>query len=375
MASVRAHPITHLRVATRAASQRVVALDILRGYFLFVMIVDHLQRFPGLFDLLTGRDQMWVSAAEGFFFVSGMVVAIARNRDANVAGIRTAAMNTWRRAGALYLWSVALTLLFTYLAFALADHHLKVKAGLIGHEGFPVILYQAATFQYIYGWTDFLSYYVVFLLAAPLSLWLLRRGWWWVVVIASVGVWLSSDQFACRWQLLFYVGMVCGFYLRRGESWFRDQDRGVRMVLVAALALVAGFTMLFSATIVYLQPHLATPGWGATLAQWDVQLAPYFDKGLLPLPRLLMFALWFAAFYIVTRRYETVITKHLGWFLLPLGVNSLYAYILHGFVVLVTGIVIAPDTDIAANVMITAAALALIWWLTIKRIGMGIVPR
>ena len=52
------------RIPALTFDQRVVALDLLRGYFLFVMIIDHLGRFPGLFDLLTGRDKMWVSAAE-----------------------------------------------------------------------------------------------------------------------------------------------------------------------------------------------------------------------------------------------------------------------------------------------------------------------
>ena len=347
--------------------QRIVALDLLRGYFLFVMIVDHLGRFPSLFDLFTGRGAMWVSAAEGFFFISGIVVTIARNREAEVRGMRSSALSTWRKAGTLYLWAVGLTLFSTYVVFAFGKGG-AVKAGLIAREPFGAILYQAATLKYAYGWTDFLQSYAIFLLAAPLVLWLLRRGWWWATAAASVSIWLSSYRFESRWQVLFFGGMICGFYLHAVERWFRDMDRTLQKVLVSALFGLAGTTMLLSATIVYVQPHFATVGWktAVMLGRLNDRLAPHFDKWLLPLPRVLMFGLWFAALYVVFRRCQTQIKRYLGWFLLPLGLNSLLAYIVHGLVVLAVALTLRPVTGLVANFAITAGALLLIWGVTAR---------
>lgn len=47
---------------------RIHTIDILRGFFMFMIIVDHLELFPNGFDFLTGRGLLWMSAAEGFFF-------------------------------------------------------------------------------------------------------------------------------------------------------------------------------------------------------------------------------------------------------------------------------------------------------------------
>ena len=58
--------------------QRIDTIDIIRGYFLFVIIIDHLARFFGFFDLFTGGGRQWVSAAEGFFFISGMMIGLVR---------------------------------------------------------------------------------------------------------------------------------------------------------------------------------------------------------------------------------------------------------------------------------------------------------
>ena len=81
---------------------RILALDLLRGYLLCVITIDHLFRFPGLFDLFTGRGQLWVSAAEGFFLISGILVG--KIYGSKIAyNLRGETKKLWGRAGKLYL--------------------------------------------------------------------------------------------------------------------------------------------------------------------------------------------------------------------------------------------------------------------------------
>ncbi len=64
-------------MATQTAVEkrkRILTLDILRGGFLVAIIVDHLNQGPSLWYLLTGGGAMWVSPAEGFFAISGILV-------------------------------------------------------------------------------------------------------------------------------------------------------------------------------------------------------------------------------------------------------------------------------------------------------------
>src|SRR5262245_56218398 len=63
-----------LKPASPTPRQRDRALDLLRGYLLCVILVDHIHWFPSLFEPLTGCGQLWASAAEGFLLISGFLV-------------------------------------------------------------------------------------------------------------------------------------------------------------------------------------------------------------------------------------------------------------------------------------------------------------
>ncbi len=54
------------------AGGRDLRYDLLRGFFVFAMIVDHIQG-PSWVHLLTGGNRFFASAAEGFIFISGLL--------------------------------------------------------------------------------------------------------------------------------------------------------------------------------------------------------------------------------------------------------------------------------------------------------------
>src|SRR5215218_3733366 len=57
------------------AGKRDQRLDLLRGYCVFAMTVDHLDA-PTWLYVVTGGNRFFVSAAEGFLFISGVVMGI-----------------------------------------------------------------------------------------------------------------------------------------------------------------------------------------------------------------------------------------------------------------------------------------------------------
>jgi len=97
------------------ASKRDLRLDLLRGYCVVAMTVDHLDA-PTWLYVFTGGNRFFVSAAEGFLFISGLVMGIVYRPIAETRGLPTAAVKALRRALFLYLVTVAATLGFMWLS-------------------------------------------------------------------------------------------------------------------------------------------------------------------------------------------------------------------------------------------------------------------
>src|SRR5438477_10845772 len=87
------------------ASKRDLRLDLLRGYCVLAMTVDHLDA-PTWLYMLTGGNRFFVSAAEGFLFISGMVMGIIYRPIAETSGLWAAALKALRRSLFLYLVTV-----------------------------------------------------------------------------------------------------------------------------------------------------------------------------------------------------------------------------------------------------------------------------
>ena len=94
-----------------AATKRDLRLDLLRGFCLFAMIVDHIAG-PSALHWLTGGNRFYVSAAEGFVFISGLLLGMISHATIARDGFGAVLSKTLRRAANLYLLMVALTLGF-----------------------------------------------------------------------------------------------------------------------------------------------------------------------------------------------------------------------------------------------------------------------
>src|SRR4051812_44890880 len=96
-------------------SKRDLRLDFIRGLAVIVMVIDHVGGDNSWLYTLTGDNHFFISAAEPFVFVSGLVMGLVYSSLIARLGLRAAAGKALKRSGFLYvldvLLSVALALL------------------------------------------------------------------------------------------------------------------------------------------------------------------------------------------------------------------------------------------------------------------------
>ena len=91
-----------------ALDKRDLRLDLLRGFAVLVMVVDHFGGSSWLY-LITGGNGFFVSGAEAFIFISGLVVGMVYGGIALKAGLRAAQTKALQRAWTLYKLTVVLS--------------------------------------------------------------------------------------------------------------------------------------------------------------------------------------------------------------------------------------------------------------------------
>lgn len=365
-------------------STRIVALDLMRGYFLLCMLVDHLNFWPNGLDWLSARGQLFVSAAEGFFLISGIVLGMVRGRKLLNQPFSVPAKLLLKRGLQLYVTYVLLALFFTYLGWMFFMHNPGLKDG-IAPVTTPVVtlIWKTVTLQYLYGWADYLRLYSLFLFASPLVLWLLRKGKWWVVALASLGLWAFSPNTPYpgslfvqpyKWQLLFYGGMIVGFYWRQLSAKWQTIRQPYRRMIISTLLTLSALTLagnLFLAFGGLFSHSLLT-----IVSPLRSSLHVYFDKELLPLARLAMATAWFCSGYWLFRRFETYITHIAGWILLPFGTHSLYVYTVQAFFLFFVHLIVpSGNTTFLINALLSWGTIALIWIMVRYHILFKIIPR
>lgn len=213
-------------------SGRDLRLDALRGFLLVAMAVNHLDTE---LRVLTDYPFGFVSSAEGFVFLSGLVAGLVYTRRMTTLSPPELRQKAWHRAGQIYLAHL------TSFAIALVGLNLVVLGKIPGTFAAPPAfcehpvrsLLLGASLLYQPGLLDILPMYCGFMLALPLMLGALRKGHWGRLLALSGSLWLLSqlglrDQAArwlqtflpvnlgafdiLAWQLLFVLGTIFGYY-------------------------------------------------------------------------------------------------------------------------------------------------------------------
>lgn len=164
-----------------AGAKRDLRFDLLRGLAVVAMVTDHVGGQESWLYTLTGGNHYWTSAAEGFIFISGLVMGIVYPATIARDGLGAAVKKAMRRAGTLYLLTVTLTLSTAALAFRLGLQW----APQVAANTLPDFVIGVLTLHRSYYLTDVLLLYtlVIFVAAGALYLMATRRSW--MVLVAS----------------------------------------------------------------------------------------------------------------------------------------------------------------------------------------------
>src|SRR5580658_9639311 len=271
--------------------ERRPELDALRGLFLVWMTLTHL---PTRFSDFTNQPIGFVSAAEGFVFVSALLVGRIYMRDSHQdsTGVR---VKLWKRSLQIYAYHLLmLTILFTVAAaFAVHPHKAALNHLLNFYFAHPLVaIVGSVLLLYCPPLLDILPMYVTFLFFSPMLLSAAVRYGWRKIVIASALIWLLA-QFGLRdvvhnwivhithlpiplqetgafnlfaWQGVWVIGLWIGARSAMGETVLDKIPSWVVGVSAAACLLFIGIRHG------WLGPHLTQPALGIQLDKW--QLGP-----------------------------------------------------------------------------------------------------
>lgn len=376
-------------VVVNTKTKRILAFDLIRGFFLLVIMIDHIELYPNGWDFFTGKGRLWVSAAEGFFFMSGLLIGMIYKRRLAL-GMKFIFKKMWARALELYIVGVGLTFLF--LAWAIFSGHAGIK-DMPQPFDWGHYSVQALLMRYTFGWADFLVRFAILMFIAPFVFFLVAKRLWWLALAGIITAWAFRGQgFTLSWQLLFNGAIIIGYYWYEIQGWFRSLTSRTRSIIKRSLAAAAALTFAISYASVYVlsllfhlwgDNHL--PHWWQHVAyiwgNWNYDIWLYADKWTMGPVRVALFFIWFPVLYWIVRRYEAQLSKYTHGLVELLGRNSLFVYTVHAFIVLGFRLYLIPaKTNFIENFLITGLGLVLLVSITYlyKRIEpslAGLIPR
>lgn len=224
---------------------RVKLLDGLRGACLVLMTITHLHfGREYLLGYLHIKQLGFADSAQGFIFLSGLLVGLVGMRQYGREGLAQVRRRYWWRAAELYGWHLAL-LLVILLASRLLPYGWTAWRDwlqlLFGDGGAYAIAAAGLLYQPTY--LDILPQYMLYILVAPLAIRLIADGRTGLVLAATLGLWLVAqagllttpiarlDQAIAiggtditlraafnplGWQLAFFSGLIIGALLQGG---------------------------------------------------------------------------------------------------------------------------------------------------------------
>jgi enterochelin esterase-like enzyme len=357
---------------------RDLRLDLLRGAAVVAMVVDHLAGSSPLY-VLTGGNRFYTSAAEGFVFLSGLLVGLTYRRIAERDGLSAGLWRLLERAWTLYLLAVGLTLVVLPVSELLG---LPWATG-VDMSNPPALVWSILTLHQTYYLVDVPLLYALLLVVAPLAFILLWTGRTATLLALSWLVWAGyqvlpggtelpwpiqdNNLFQLpAWQVLFFTAMALGFHKERVRA--AIPARRDRWLLALSGLSVVGLISLAAITTPLLDA-IQTGGGGATQGnlQWLLDLqGNLFAKADVRPGRIVASACVFTLCYLATSHFWVPIRRVVGWFLLPLGQHALYAYSVH----IVLAVVLAAASltlhlnatgSPESNTVIQVVSLGVIW--------------
>ena len=342
--------------AEKPKTSRLETLDHLRGFFIIVIIIDHLSRWPSVLGLLTGKALLWVTAAEGFVSISGLLVGYIRGFKNKDLPFKDVASKLIRRGLLLYVWS-----LIGSIAYVAIIWYVPLEGGApstpMAVGNWSEFLIELVTMHYTFVWVHFLTLYALFLVASPIAVWLFRKNLSWLVGILSLVLlalgWLTHME-ALQWQFLFFIPSIVGFHLHSVLDWWKKLTRATQITIASTTVGLTLVTIIASVVLTF---------YAQSFQGFADAVNVLFAKDSISLFRAGMAFLWFAGFMFVFYKLRGFISRFFNWLLIPIGTHSLTAYILHGVALGIISYFTIASADIIVNTLLGILAVMIVWTL------------
>ncbi len=331
-------------------SGRIEVLDYLRGFFIVVIIIDHLWRWPNVFQFISGRGELWVSAAEGFVIISGLLVGYIRGHKNLKKPFGEVSKKLVSRGLLLYAWALVTSLLLVAASWLF---NFQGSIAFIPYERFDwaAVIEGMIKLEYTHLLTYFLYLYAIFLVLSPVIIWLLRRGLGWLAAgLSLIGWWIgfSGDVEWLQWQILFFIPAIAGFYL---DTIIHQLKRVPRTATWLFITLAAA--------------SIAWSAWIVVPTEPGTYLSPLFGREPLTLARIGLAFVWFVAFVWLFQQMLPWLQRWLGWLLLPIGARSLTAYIVHSLPLMLIPFLLPLSSSFWENSLLAIVSVLVTWAIVI----------
>ncbi len=247
---------------------RYRVLDGFRGFFLIFMVVVHAnETLKAILGKLNHHYFGWVEDAQGFVFLSGLVVGLVYGGILDRKGVPALWAAVRKRCFEIYKCQAGLILLF-----ALGAMTLFTQASVLQPYVQEPAWFTLAALALVSTTQDMgiLPMYIYFFFTAPFALIAIKKGLIAPVVFASLGLWLfgqtslfeaGTDALSATlaahgvhltfslffnvfaWQVLFAFGLFLGYRLSQGRlslEWLKDRQWGPAFYIAAATIFLLG---------------------------------------------------------------------------------------------------------------------------------------
>jgi len=367
---------------------RIHELDLLRGFFILVIVIDHFQRWPSPFIFITGEGRLWVTAAEGFFLISGLLIGYLRGWKSRSLPIKDIVSKLWKRAAMLYIWCVGITFFVTSMVALFSsgtDALYALLPKLPSSErviNLPTYIWTVITSQYASDWIYFLRLYAIVLAISPLVIWLLRKGLWWVVFIASWSIYgisllMTEPEGAMQWQLLFFNAALIGWKMESIVFWLRDHQNAKHWLSRTLISLTL---ITIALSFFWVHGWINVEGSHAIISRDSYVAAresidPWFTSNPMAIGRIILSFLWFGGLLFIFHALRNRIMKWFGWLLMPFGQASLTAYCLQAILLVFVQVAVPTSDSRIINALATIVVVLIVWRLLTLKIVQRVLPK
>lgn len=356
-------------------TKRNVTIDILRGYCIIMMITSHIS--PNSLVNQYIHFQRFISGAEGFVFLSGLVLGIVYRRKLDAAPAIQSYVKIWKRS--MMIWAVHCIIVLAALFANLWIFHFSdipdISALGVWHT-----IWITATLQMQPGhMLNILPMYVILLGIAPLVFEMLRKGKTGLLLFVSISLFLYTQINPAfltwgdpnlggvafppvMWQVLFIAGMSIGYHSNLIRTTFLDANRRKLLWILGCMVVVMMVLTLFET------PHFAF----YSHTKWDLFL---WQREPLRFGRVLYFMLSVSFFYLLLQRLRSI--RALGRVfdaVSTLGRNSLYSFIVHLGIAFIVGSIMLFAVNRASIELSPVFTVALVYLMAKYQVGRRIIP-